>query len=168
MRGVCVGQVVPAGAGHTERLGEVGVRLPVDLRIAQGDLDVEVVTHLVDESDVLPGELARRAFQRPQMRSDELDTVSRETAGQFGAQFAGTPCELHRVRGRGVLDLRTQRRITGERVDESFFEAIEGQSEAQVLGDERRGHQRRRRGYRRHTGRLPIAPSTCRVSQVMT
>jgi hypothetical protein len=55
------------------------VRLLVVGGIAGRDLDVEIGADLVDETDIVPGELAARTFQRPQMRIDEFGPLGGET-----------------------------------------------------------------------------------------
>ena len=46
---------------------EPGVSLPVAVDVALADVDVEVVVYLVDEADLLSGELASRAHQSSQV-----------------------------------------------------------------------------------------------------
>lgn len=106
--------------------------------VAGCDVDVEVGAHLVDETDVVSGELAGRAFQRAQVHIEELGTFGRQTRPQqFGAQGQGPSREFARLRCRRVLDLSAQRRIAGEGVDETLLEPVEGQAEPQVIGNER-------------------------------
>ena len=60
---------------------ELAVRLPIALRVALGDVHVEIRLHLVDEADVLARELPAGAGQRPQVGRDVVGAGRIEAVG---------------------------------------------------------------------------------------
>jgi hypothetical protein len=111
------------------------------MRVATADLHVEVVTHLIDESHLLAGELAARTGQCPQVGGDEVGTVVGESTGardvrQGGEQTLGLGGQAGRIGCRLVGDLAAQPCVAGEGVDVAFLDPVEPQTEQQVLADE--------------------------------
>lgn len=117
-----------------EHLVDAGVGGAVALGVAAADLDVEVVAHLVDEADLLAGELARGDLQGPQVCADEVGALVGEACfarnlRQFGQQPVGLPHQVSRLRRGLVGDCAAQFGIAGERVDVAFLDTVEPQTE---------------------------------------
>ena len=90
VRGYLVGPAVslhpfdqPTGAA--EHLVDAGVGGAVAIRFSPADLHVEVMAHLVDESDVLAGEAPTGAAKRPQMGGNEVRSLIGEPRGGIRA-----------------------------------------------------------------------------------
>ena len=110
------------------------MRLPVGLRLALADAHVEVVVHLVHETDVFTGELTAGAFQRTQVCAHVVGTLlvksvavrhiwkRRDQASGLTDQISRVGCGLSRHR-------LAQRRIAGEGVDVTRLDAVETQTE---------------------------------------
>ncbi len=112
------------------------VSVAVGVLVSLLDSDVEVRLDLVHEADVLTRELAPGAFQRAKVYVDEVGAFGiQTTSGQLAPQFTCRAGKFTRIGLRGALDLLTQRRVTGECVDEPVFETVETQSEQQVLAN---------------------------------
>ena len=112
-------------------------------------MHVEVVVHLVDEADLFSGELAARAGQCAQMSTQVVDARLVESTECTAArhiwqrrdQSPSLADQVGRVR-RGFGQHRlAQRRITGEGIDVTGLDAVEAQTEQQVLADQRGGFQ---------------------------
>lgn len=101
--------------------------------------EVEVLAHLVDETDLLPGEPAARTRQRPQMHPQVVGARRLKTTRQFGEQLLGLLGQHRRVGHRLVLDQPAQRRVTGEGVDITRLDPVEAQTEQQVFTDQGSG-----------------------------
>ena len=129
-----------------ERLVEPGVGVGVAIRVALADPHVEIRLHLVDEPDLLPGELACGAGQRAQVRPDERCPRLVEPGWQLGLQTFGVTNQLGRLGSRFGSHTAPQGGVTGERVDVAFLDPVEAQSELQVLLDQAG------RSWRRDTG----------------
>jgi len=101
-------------------------------------VDVEVVVHLLHEADVLTGELAPGTRQRPQVRRDVVRPLGVEAVGprQFGDQPLRLAGEVGGIRRWLRPDDGTQRGIAGERVDVTLLDAVEPQTEEQVLAND--------------------------------
>ena len=129
------------GPGATEHLVEAGMGGAIAIRIAPADVDVKVLPDLLDESDLLAGELAARAGQRTQVRGDEVGPLLREhrvagQLGELGQQSVGLPGQLGRI-GRGFVgDCPAQRGRTGVGVDVALLDAVEPQAQHEVFGNE--------------------------------
>ena len=126
----------------TQRLVEPDMRPAVRLVVTLADTHVEVVVHLVDETDLLSGEFASPAFQRAQMRTHvvgalPIKPIAIRHIWQRIDQPAGLAHQVGRVgRGLGRHGV-AQRRIAGEGVDVTRFDTVESQTEQQVLADQR-------------------------------
>ncbi len=118
----------------TQHLVEAGMRLPVRLRLALADAYVEVVVHLVDETDVFAGELTAGAFQRAQVSAHVVGALSVKSVAMFDIwkrrdQPSSLADQIGRV-GCGLSRHRVaQRRVAGERVDVTRLDAVEPQTE---------------------------------------
>ncbi len=125
-------------AAAAERLVELAVRLAVPLGVALGDVDVEVVAHLLDEPDVLAGELAARARQRLEVRGEVVGALGVEAVGvgHLGQQALGVAGQRRRGRARVRTPLRGAARVPGERVDVALLDPVESQTEQQILADQ--------------------------------
>ena len=131
--------------GTAEHLVEARMGGAVAIRGAGADLDVEVVAHLVDESDVLPGELACSARQRLQVRGNEPGPLLGEAGGgmrvaghlrQLAEQGLRADGERGRVRGGLIGDLPAQPGVAGEGVHVALLDAVEPQAEQEVFANE--------------------------------
>ncbi len=112
--------------------------LAVPLRVALGDPHVEVGFHLVDEADLLAGELAARARQRAQVRADERGAVVVRARRAVGEQSLRLPGQVGGVRTGLGGHRPPERGIAGERVDIALLDPVEAQSEQQVVADQGR------------------------------
>ena len=113
------------------------MRLQVLVLIPRCDSNVEVGVDLVDEANVLACELARGAFQRPQVDVEKRPAFRCQfDVAELGAQCLRSTDELTRLRRRGVLGDSTQFGITGVRVDETVFESVETQAQQQVFANQ--------------------------------
>ena len=116
------------------------MRLAVVGLVAEFDVHIEVRRDLVDEADVVPGELSRRTLQRPQVHVEELRALVGERGrSEFRAQRGGPAGQLPRIRRGRVLDLPAQLGVAGVGVDETLLEPVEGQPEQQILADQNVG-----------------------------
>ena len=124
-----------------QHLVEPGVRLPVRLCLALADAHVEVVVHLVDETDRFSGELAPRTFQRAQMSTYIvgallIKSVAVRHIWKRRDQPPGLANQIGRV-GRGLGQHRlAQLWIAGEGVDVTRLDPVESQTEQQILADQ--------------------------------
>jgi hypothetical protein len=121
-----------------QRRVDPAVRVAVSLGVALDDVDVEVLPDLVDESDVLPRELAARTGQGLQVGGQVVGPLDVQAVGvrdRLQQPLRG-PGELRRVGGRLGRHRLAQRRIAGERVDVALFDAVEPQTEQQVLANQ--------------------------------
>ena len=110
------------------------MRLPVGLRLALADAHVEVVVHLVDETNVFAGELTAGAFQRTQVGSHVVGTLLVKSVAvrhvwKRRDQPAGLTDQIGRV-GCGLSRHRlAQCRVAGEGVDVTRLDPVETQTE---------------------------------------
>jgi hypothetical protein len=129
-------QGVPLGQrpGPRQQDVELRVRGRVGRLVAEGDVDLEVAGHLLDEAHRLAAQLPRAALQAGQLAAEEPGPVGRQARGvQLAEQVAGAVAQLLRRRRRLVGHLRPEARVAGERVDETGFEPVEAQPQPHVL-----------------------------------
>ncbi len=114
-----------------QRVVELAVRLQVLIRIALGDVHVEVGLDLADEADVVACELPTGAGQRPQVGRHVIGAGPIEAVGarHLGGQALGLVRQVGGI-GRGlVVHLLTQGGVAGEGVDVAVLDPVEAQTE---------------------------------------
>ncbi len=110
------------------------MRLPVRLRLALADAHVEVVVHLVDETDVFAGELTAGAFQRAQVCAHIVGALLVKSVAVLHIwkrrdQPSGLADQIGRVGCGFSQHGLAQRRVAGEGVDVTRLDAVETQTE---------------------------------------
>ena len=131
--------VHPVGerAAAPDRFVELAVGVAVALRVTFGDVDVEVLPHLLDESDVFAGELAAGACERLQVCRQVVGPGGvQTTAGHLREQSPGLARQIGRIGSGFVGDLPAQPRVAGERIDVTLLDPVEAQSEKQIFVDQ--------------------------------
>jgi hypothetical protein len=100
------------------------------------DDDIEVRLDFSHEPDLLSSQNPPTALQCSQMGSQESRPwLGQSRRRQLGAQLARPPGQRRRIRRGFILDLAAQCRIAGVRVHESLHQAVESQTEQQVLAN---------------------------------